>query len=211
MIEELVPMTQRERNRVRTRNDILDAAAQLLSDAGYSGTTLQEVSRLAGIARGTVYAHFPAGRDEIVRAVYLRLADQVAERGNELHAQADGLEMRIRALARALTEASADPKGRFYGIMGADLAPVLAGVTGTASRSFENYIRDDLAMALHEGLLVPGADIEALTVALSGALRASGSRAATDPDSVEDQVNAIGALVRGLLAAPTSPLRKDLP
>lgn len=199
MIEEPAVMTQRERNRVRTRNDILDAAAQLLSEAGYSDTTLQEISRLAGIARGTVYAYFPSGRDEIVRAVYLRLADEVTQRGTALHAQAEGLEMRICALARALTEASADPKGRFYGIMGADLVPVLAGVTGTASRSFENYIRDDLTVAFHEGLLVPEADVEALTVALSGALRASGSRAAADPDSVEEQIRAIGALVRGLM------------
>ncbi|MBF6670438.1 TetR/AcrR family transcriptional regulator [Glutamicibacter sp. FBE19] len=201
MIEELPAMSQRERNRVRTRNDILDVAAQLLGDVGYSGTTLQEISKLAGVARGTVYAYFPAGRDEIVRAVYLRLADEVVQRGNALHAQAEGLEMRIRALARALTEASADPKGRFYGIMGADLVPVLAGVTGTASRSFENFIRDDLVMALHEGLLIPGIAIEALTVALSGALRASGSRAAADPESVEDQINALGALARGLIAA----------
>ncbi|UUX58764.1 TetR/AcrR family transcriptional regulator [Glutamicibacter halophytocola] len=201
MIEELPAMSQRERNRVRTRNDILDVAAQLLGDVGYSGTTLQEISKLAGVARGTVYAYFPAGRDEIVRAVYLRLADEVVQRGNALHAQAEGLEMRIRALARALTEASADPKGRFYGIMGADLVPVLAGVTGTASRSFENFIRDDLVMALHEGLLIPGIDIEALTVALSGALRASGSRAAADPESVEEQINALGALARGLITA----------
>ena len=201
MIEELPAMSQRERNRVRTRNDILDVAAQLLGDVGYSGTTLQEISKLAGVARGTVYAYFPAGRDEIVRAVYLRLADEVVQRGNALHAQAEGLEMRIRALARALTEASADPKGRFYGIMGADLVPVLAGVTGTASRSFENFIRDDLVMALHEGLLIPGIAIEALTVALSGALRASGSRAAADPESVEEQINALGALARGLITA----------
>lgn len=191
--------SQRERNRLRTRNDIMDAAAQLLSDGGYAGTALEKIAGLAGIARGTIYAHFPGGREEIVRAVYLRLAEAVLHRGAELREEAEGLVERTRALARALTEASADPRGRFYGIMGPDLAPVLAGVTGTASRSFENFLRDDLILAQQEGRLVPGADTDALANTLNGALRAAGTRAATDPEAVEAQIHAIGLLAAGLL------------
>jgi len=194
--------SQRERNRLRTRNDILDAAAQLLGESGYAGTALEKIAALAGIARGTIYAHFPAGREEIVRAVYLRLAESVVERGVELRGQAEGLVDRTRALARALLEASADPRGRFYGIMGPDLAPILAGVTGTASRSFENFIRDDLLIAQQEGRLVPGADADALAEILNGALRAAGARAATEPESLETRIDAIGLLVAGLLNRP---------
>lgn len=205
------PLTQRERNRLRTRNDILDAAAQLLSEDGYAGTALEKIGRVAGLARGTIYAHFPSGREEIVRCAYLRQAEAVIQRGKALRADVHGAPERIAALARALTEASADPRGRFYGVMGPDLATVLAGVTGSASRSFENFIRDDLAAARTAGGLGPTADIEALTIALSGALRASGARAAADPGCIEAQVEAIRLLVRGLLSAHQTSTEETSP
>ena len=74
-------LSLRERNRLRTRSDILDAAAEMLGEGGYAGLALEEVSQRAGLSRGTVYAHFPGGRDDVVREVYLRVADAVHARG----------------------------------------------------------------------------------------------------------------------------------
>lgn len=189
----------RERNRLRTRADILDVAAEILSESGYAGTSLEELSQGAGIARGTLYAHFPGGREEIVREVYLRIADDVYVRGIRLREQTQDPVGRIAALTRALVEATSTPTGRFYGVMGADIVPVLSGIMGSTSRSFEALIRLDLAAARTSGRLREDADIDALAAAFSGAIRACGAKAAADPGAAEQQVAAIRMLAEGLI------------
>ncbi|WP_102160217.1 TetR/AcrR family transcriptional regulator [Zhihengliuella halotolerans] len=196
------PLPLRERNRLRTRGDILDAAAEALGTGGYAATTLEELSRRAGLARGTLYAHFPGGREEIVQAVYLRVAEEVDKRGRALRELENGAPDRIAALARALTERTAAPSGRFYGNTAPDVVPVLSGVSGATSAAFETLIREDLAAEQEAGALDAQADLAALTTALSGALRASAARTALNPETVEAQVEAVHSLTRGLLAAP---------
>lgn len=188
----------RERNRLRTRSDILDAAAELLGESGYAGTALEEVSQRAGLARGTLYAHFPGGREEIVRETYLRTADAVYVKGISLREEARDVAGRITALAQAYVEATSTPAARFYGVLGPDIVPVLAGVRRT-SQSFETLIRLDLSAARAAGQLKEDADIDALATALSGAIRASGARAAIEPHSAKQQVAAIKLLAQGLL------------
>lgn len=191
----------RERNRLRTRSDVLDATAELLGLRGYAGTTLEDVSRLAGLSRGTVYAHFPGGREELVREVYLRVAEAVHAKGLALREVTNDAAGRITALARAYVEATSTPAGRFYGLMGPEVVPVLAGVRRT-SESFEELIRVDLTAARASGKLKEGSDIEALAAALSGAIRESGARAATRPEVAEQQIAAVNVLAQGLLLLP---------
>lgn len=189
----------RERNRLRTRSDILDAASEILSEGGFADLALEDVSQRAGLSRGTVYAHFPGGRDEVVREAYLRVADAVYVRGITLREEARDVAGRITALARAYVEVTSSPAGRFYGVMGPDVVPVLAGVRRT-SKSFEALIRMDLSAAGAAGQLEEGPDIDALATALSGAIRAAGSQAAAEPGRAEHQVAAIGLLAHGLLS-----------
>jgi len=194
-------LSLRERNRLRTRSDILDAAAEMLGEGGYSGLALEEVSQRAGLSRGTVYAPFPGGRDDVVREVYLRVADAVHARGLELRDEASDTAGRISALARAYVEMTSSPSGRFYGLMGPDVTPVLSGVRRT-SESFEALIKLDLYTALAAGQLRQGSDSDALATALSGAIRASGARAAMTPGTAEQQIAAVKLLVEGLLTKP---------
>ena len=49
---------QREEAVQRTRETILDAAADLLSATGFRGVTIEAVARNAGVSRVTVYDHF---------------------------------------------------------------------------------------------------------------------------------------------------------
>ncbi|MFJ8018327.1 ScbR family autoregulator-binding transcription factor [Streptomyces sp. NPDC096339] len=53
---------------VRTRDQILRAAAELLEEHGYRGTRMREVARLAGVTLGAVYFHFP-DKEALARAV----------------------------------------------------------------------------------------------------------------------------------------------
>ena len=52
-------MGARERNRLRTRQRIVEAAAELHTTVGPARTTVMGIAERAGVQRHTVYAHFP--------------------------------------------------------------------------------------------------------------------------------------------------------
>ncbi len=53
----------------RTREAILRAALELMSERSYEATTVPEIATHAGIAAGTIYLHFPS-KEAVVNAVY---------------------------------------------------------------------------------------------------------------------------------------------
>jgi TetR/AcrR family fatty acid metabolism transcriptional regulator len=60
---------------------ILDSAEKILLDKGYHNTSMDEVAARTGVAKGTLYQHFPS-KDDLVFALierYLRLCEQVVE------------------------------------------------------------------------------------------------------------------------------------
>ncbi|HEX4443886.1 MAG TPA: TetR/AcrR family transcriptional regulator [Galbitalea sp.] len=63
--------TLREQSSQRTREAILDAAAELLATNGYAKTTLAAVARRAGVAANTVYASV-GGKAELFLALLER-------------------------------------------------------------------------------------------------------------------------------------------
>lgn len=50
------------------RTQLLAAAYQCVADRGLGRTTVADVARAAGVARATVYRHFPGGREELLAA-----------------------------------------------------------------------------------------------------------------------------------------------
>jgi AcrR family transcriptional regulator len=65
----------------RTIGRILDATRQIFLVKGYAGTTIDEIARVAGVSRPTVYTYFPSKRDILltIGADSLRGASQVIE------------------------------------------------------------------------------------------------------------------------------------
>ena len=72
----------------RNRERILDAAETVFARHGASGST-EEVARLAGVAIGTVFRHFPT-KDDLLTAILKRLLARLAEEAATLGG-ADGL------------------------------------------------------------------------------------------------------------------------
>ena len=67
----------------RTRERLLDAAAQLFSVHGYFHTTVEQVMDAAGLTKGGFYAHFDS-KEALARAVIEHATDtwvkKIAER-----------------------------------------------------------------------------------------------------------------------------------
>ena len=50
---------------------ILDVAEEMLAEKGYHDTSMDEIAALAGVAKGTLYQHFP-GKEDLVFALFER-------------------------------------------------------------------------------------------------------------------------------------------
>ena len=71
------PLTP-DRRRRQTKEHLLEAAAQVLSERGYHGATLDEVAAKAGFTKGAVYSNFKNKED-----LFLALLDSMREKEME--------------------------------------------------------------------------------------------------------------------------------
>ncbi|MFC2659719.1 MAG: TetR/AcrR family transcriptional regulator [Actinomyces sp.] len=79
-------MTTQHLNAAARQEQILDAARHLFLTKGYEATTIEDVLTAVGIAKGTLYHHFP-GKEAILDAIVLRTVDAIVPRAQ---AAADG-------------------------------------------------------------------------------------------------------------------------
>jgi len=82
------------------RDRILDAADEALGAVGFKHMRIEDLSRVAGIAKGTVYLSFPS-KSEIALACIDRMAGRVLERMQTIAAGNGPVEARLR---KALVE-----------------------------------------------------------------------------------------------------------
>ncbi len=78
------------------RQEILDAAGRVFAQYGLRKTTVGDVVREAGVARATVYKHFP-GKDELFRAVIERELEEILEADAEAMKAEKGARAKLHA------------------------------------------------------------------------------------------------------------------
>jgi AcrR family transcriptional regulator len=87
--------TTEEAVRAPTRDRILDAAFEAVATYGLSRFTTQDVARLAGLSRQSVYRYF-ASKDELIQALVAREEELLLEGVRAVHARHDRLEDAMR-------------------------------------------------------------------------------------------------------------------
>ncbi|MBN6040962.1 TetR/AcrR family transcriptional regulator [Amycolatopsis sp. 195334CR] len=88
----------------QTRAKLIGAARTLVEEKGYHGTALNEVLALAGAPRGSLYHHFPGGKDQLVGEALTAAGQEV----DELLAGVARTAAGARALVPAVLAALAD-------------------------------------------------------------------------------------------------------
>ncbi len=81
---------------MRTRQRILDAAAQVLSRQGYAGTRLTDVAEVAEIQPPAIYYYFPSREDLIEEVMW----SGIAHMADHVQAQLDALPLEAAAMDR---------------------------------------------------------------------------------------------------------------
>src|SRR5687767_7392883 len=106
-----------------TRKRLFRAAAELFAARGYHETTVDDIARKAGVAKGTFFVHFPTKDAVIVELV--RRQVRVAARAR---AQAGGPAAALRAVPLALGVEAAESRALGRAILAATLErPDLGG------------------------------------------------------------------------------------
>jgi AcrR family transcriptional regulator len=150
----------------RSRTTVLDATTQLLFERGFGGATVDEISRRSGVAKTTIYRHWPSRID--------LLRDACATLGTPLDTpDAGGFEADVAALMTNLAYVlrSAKWTSVLPSIIDAaerdpDIAYMYSKLQQGYSQPFETVIR----RALRRGELPPNTDAAMLIAALTGPL-----------------------------------------
>ncbi|RZS43503.1 TetR family transcriptional regulator [Herbihabitans rhizosphaerae] len=131
--------------RATRRIALLDAALELVGEQGGAGVTVRSVCRKAGLTDRYFYENF-AGRDELLAALFLGVADEIQEALKTSVAEAgEDLERQARAAVQSFAAICLDDprKGRLVLVEPmADQA--LAGVTISSVPMFTRMVRAQL-------------------------------------------------------------------
>jgi len=165
---------------------------------GYPATTIEEIAARAGASKGTVYAHFPDGRDGLLRELYTDASQRTLTRARELHEHATDLTDQAVALTQATLEIATEPMlGAFYLINGPGLPQALGPVLGQTAEEFTKILTADLDQAD----LTTGVIPRVVAPLLVGAIREAGVLVCTGVMSTKEAIAGVHTITSGLLAA----------
>lgn len=150
----------------RSREQILTTTLHLLTEHGLGGVSIDDVSRQSGIAKTTIYRHWPTRSALLIDAcTQLATHQEVADTGD---VRAD-LDAQLHTLAHLLQTA------RWSSVLpsivdAAERDPDLATVHGTLQRGHAAPFQEIIGRALGSSALPPATDPSTLIAALIGPL-----------------------------------------
>jgi len=193
--------TLRDRQAEATRRLLVSVARELFAERGYTATSIEEIIRRAGVARGALYHHFP-GKDALFRAVYDDVQADIASRVVAAALASDEPWAGVRAGLGSFLDACLEPEFRTIVVL--DSVPVLAKDMWESGVEHVEHTELPMLRTVLTPLVdtvLPGVAVDALAhVALGGLYgaalyiaRSSDPRAArADADAVLDTL--IGGL-----------------
>lgn len=196
---------------IDSRARFVETAAALLRRQGYSATGLSQIVEQSGAPKGSLYFHFPGGKEELARAALERAGQEMERKLAALVAAAPGPAAAIRAVTAGLAdelEASRFHDGcpmATVALEAATQAPALRAVCSASYARWQALVEGYLASA---GL--PAARARALgnlvLAAIEGALLLSRAHADTTPLRAAGEE--LAALIEAQLAArqPAAPV-----
>lgn len=185
------------------RDRLVAATVALIGERGVAGTGLSDLLKASGTARGSIYQHFPEGKDQLVGA-------SVRAAGEQTRAAIAGLARLDEpgAVVRAVMEATRSAVLEEDFTRGCPVAAAaVAGAeypaaASTAGEVFEAWVTELAgvlaALGVAEGAAEPLASL--VVSAFEGALVQA--RATRSPAPLDHAADQLARLVEGAVAAP---------
>src|SRR3982074_2176127 len=87
-----------------SRARMVEAAFDLFRKRGYHATAFSDVVRESGAPRGSIYFHFPGGKQELAREATARAGERMGERVEAAAGRADDPGSLVRALGNIVAK-----------------------------------------------------------------------------------------------------------
>jgi len=155
----------RQQQKDETRAKIFAAATQLFAQNGYHATTIADIARAAGVAKGTFFVHFPS-KDAVIGAL-VRIQTGAARKARHAALEKHGPIVALRAAVMTLGERAGASRTLSRGVLAATLESQDVG--GEASALFDEVfalMKDDARLARKQKLLARGTNPEVLASSL---------------------------------------------
>ena len=141
------------------RAQLLEAAARVFAQKGYTGTKIQDIVREAGLSTGAVYGRF-GSKDELLREAVIAATGRAAPPGvSEGRRVADLIERGAALTDAPLTDAEAV---RLEAFVTARREPDVAAAVETAMSAWRERIEPYVEAAIADGTVAEGIDPEAV-------------------------------------------------
>jgi AcrR family transcriptional regulator len=203
----MTAVSARQTKSERTRQRILDAAAEVLAERGYGAARLSDIAARAGLQAGSLYYHFES-REELVAEI-LRLGietswDHVAAAVGRLPPSATPIERlaaAIRAHTRAVVGLSAYASAQARIV--AQLPDDLARAHRKDRRAYGAYWHDLFAAAHDAGELRGDVDLLAARMLAFGAMNWTSEWFVTTDDAAVERLadQAVQLFLHGIAVA----------
>ncbi|GHP18395.1 hypothetical protein RN2511_031310 [Rhodococcus sp. NKCM2511] len=201
--EQAPRLTLRERNRIRTRRELLDAALEVFAESGYGSASVENIAERAGAAKGTLYTYFPQGREQLFCELYEEVNDELIDKAAEIYSSENDFAGRIVAMTLAIADIASRPRlGRFYAIEDPSLDQALTLVRGHASNVIAEHIAEDYAASVpsKQRKTAPADHFHVVAELLTGAMRSALTSVARGSRTGDDVAHAMRTLAEGVVS-----------
>jgi TetR/AcrR family transcriptional repressor of lmrAB and yxaGH operons len=186
---------------------MIEAAFELFRKRGYHATAFSDVVRESGAPRGSIYFHFPGGKQELARAAIALAGDEIEEMVEAAAGRADDPGSLVRALGEIVAirlEESGYQSGCSIATMVLELSPTDEELSAQFDAVFARWRAALVAQFEQMGVAPERAAVLADLVmsAIEGALVLS--RAARGPEPFRSTVDALSAIVDHEAASPSA-------
>ena len=106
-------LSLKDRQRQERVELILEAAEAVLAEKSYYEMSMDEVAARVGIAKGTIYLHFP-GKEDLVMALFQRTLIKYVEFVAQIAARPDSARSRLEALLENAYGPEQEKRGRMF-------------------------------------------------------------------------------------------------
>ncbi len=151
---------------VRSRAAVMQATVALLGEVGHSGTTIEAIADRSGVAKTTIYRHWPTRAQLLIDAFHSGVEHVDQEPTGDLRGD-------LLRLAGGLATKLRDP--RWSRIMAtlidaAESDPELAELSAAFTAQRRDVVRRVLERGVADGMLDPGIDLDLAPQLVGGAL-----------------------------------------
>ena len=150
----------------RSRSRVLTTAFELLSESGVGGFTVDEVARRSGVAKTTIYRHWPSREALVIDAASRISAEQEVPDTGSLEGDVTALLANLGHLLSTARWSSVVPSI----VDVAERDPEFADIHGTIQRGHAAPLKEVIERAAGRGLISATTDPSSMVSALIGPL-----------------------------------------